>query len=102
MFRLGIPLCRSFSKSSTVASTVAPSGCPACGVYDDGVVSCCGPGGTWHGKCGPVGNPNYEYTWGQGIKICYNQDKEEGKNCEMHARISVADSEYDSDTQLLI
>ena len=54
----------------------------------NGDASCCGKGGSWHGKCGDAGEPDsedtwtggenaegsheahFEYTWAEGKKAC--------------------------------
>ena len=32
--------------------------------------TCCGPGGAWSGKCGAVGDADFEHTWTEGVKAC--------------------------------
>jgi len=35
-----------------------------------GKVSCCGLGGAWEGKCGLVGESDFDHTWAEGIRAC--------------------------------
>ena len=33
-------------------------------------LTCCGPGGSWRGKCGSSSNEIFDYTWEQGYQVC--------------------------------
>ena len=46
------------------------SGCPVCGSYNSGKLSCCAPGGSWFKKCG---SPPKLYTWLQGTQTCNSE-----------------------------
>lgn len=45
------------------------SECAKC-VKKKGKLTCCGKRASWHGKCGAVGDPNFEHDWGEGEDIC--------------------------------
>ena len=45
------------------------SECPRCVESRDGL-TCCGKGGSWRGKCGPVGDMRFEHTWLDGLAAC--------------------------------
>ena len=32
-------------------------------------LTCC-KGGSWQGKCGPIGDPNFEHSWAEGLRVC--------------------------------
>ena len=50
--------------------TIAPP-CSKCGMSKkNGKLSCCSFGGAWFDKCGDDDDPNFEYTWTQGIESC--------------------------------
>ena len=45
--------------------------CPKCGIIkSSGKHSCCALGGAWFMKCGPPGDPNFIYTWADGVNSC--------------------------------
>ena len=50
-------------------NVVCFSECAKC-VESKGTLTCCGKGGSWKGKCGPVGNPDFKHTWDEGVKAC--------------------------------
>ena len=52
------------------ASTVRILACPKCGLNQFQKRTCCGSGGTWFGKCGDNGDPNFDHTWTEGIQAC--------------------------------
>ena len=33
-------------------------------------LTCCGEGGSWHGKCGDTGDSRYGFTWDEGLEVC--------------------------------
>ena len=43
--------------------------CTKCVPSKDGP-TCCGKGGSWVGKCGPVGDPQFIYSWAEGLEKC--------------------------------
>ena len=56
-----IVMSKSFSRSSV---------CSRCGIWTDtGRISCCAPGGSWHGMCGSLSN-GFKYTWTEGLNAC--------------------------------
>ena len=60
-----------------VTTTAVSAVCPKCGtVQKSGRSSCCGRGGAWFGRCGSVGNTNFEHSWYDGIQAC---DSRQGK-----------------------
>ena len=50
-------------------NVVCFSECAKC-VESKGTLTCCGKGGSWRGKCGPVGDPNSEHSWAEGLRVC--------------------------------
>merc|ERR1712224_751197 len=66
------------SCKETTASPVT-SGCPKCGTNKAGKQSCCSRGGTWFGKCGDVGDSNFDHTWVDGLRSCSNPSPGQGK-----------------------
>ena len=48
-------------------------GCPKCGMTKSGILSCCGRGGTWFGKCGNKVTKFLLYTWIEGIGACMSE-----------------------------
>ena len=56
---------------SPIATTPAGLACSKCGtIKTSGRRSCCVLGGAWFKKCGPPGDPNFIYTWGDGVNSC--------------------------------
>jgi len=51
-------------------TTAVTSGCPMCGTNNAGKRTCCARGGTWFGKCGDVGDSNFDHTWVEGVQSC--------------------------------
>ena len=45
------------------------SACPKCVLGKDGL-TCCGKGGSWHGKCGRGNDPKSAHTWKEGLEVC--------------------------------
>ena len=45
------------------------SECAKCGTSKDGI-TCCGKGGAWRGKCGPLNDPKVKHTWREGFQSC--------------------------------
>ena len=58
--------------TAVISSTIARTGvCPKCGIFiKSGRVSCCAPGGAWHGNCGGAENDNVDHRWIEGMKAC--------------------------------
>ena len=45
--------------------------CPKCGITKkSGIISCCGRGGSWFGKCGSNGGIKLGHTWHEGLQAC--------------------------------
>ena len=62
--------------------------CPNCVAGQSGL-TCCGKGGSWDGKCGPPGDDNFDYTWGEGLKACVTKALEkrlEAEDVIVHTR----------------
>ena len=58
----------------TTTTTPTPITCPKCGYNTtSGQSSCCFRNGTWFEKCGDVGDPNFNYTWFDGIRACISK-----------------------------
>ena len=59
-----------FFHNITRPHTVDLAACPTCGRLKNGVVSCCGVGGSWQGECGSAGDTQFRHTWGDGKDAC--------------------------------
>ena len=45
--------------------------CPKCGTNNKSrQLSCCARGGAWFKKCGGTGDPQFDYSWVEGIQAC--------------------------------
>ena len=49
---------------------IVDAGCANCGLSKQGDITCCGNGGSWVGKCGRVGDAEFEHTWIEGLRAC--------------------------------
>ena len=74
----------SITTSTATARTDAPTTssssitCPKCGVAKrTGKSSCCARGGAWFKNCGDRGDPNFDYTWYEGIQSCTKKPKKD-------------------------
>ena len=57
--------------ATTTTAPYTGSFCPVCGgTARSGKRSCCSRGGSWFGKCGDQGNPNFEHNWIEGTEAC--------------------------------
>ena len=73
----------SITTTTATARTDAPTTsssslitCPKCGVAkSSGKSSCCARGGAWFKNCGDPGDPNFDYTWYEGIQSCTKKSK---------------------------
>ena len=67
---------------STMQNIVHIPACSKC-VNDKDGSTCCAFGGSWFLKCGAAGDPNFEYTWDDGVKACEKTTSNTGK-CQLH------------------
>ena len=57
-------------KPQPLSTSINASTCPVCGRTGKGLVTCCGFGGSWQGKCGKPGDTNFEHSWNEGVQAC--------------------------------
>ena len=44
--------------------------CPKCVTNKAGKRTCCARGGSWFSRCGDPENPDFEYSWSDGVAAC--------------------------------
>lgn len=67
-----------------------------------GTLSCCGKGGSWHGKCGSSGDTNTEHTWHEGVKACENPSQQNARSNGLIYNAVINNCDNETRTAILV